>query len=531
LAIETSGKSGTVEWDDHQVGELSDGNMEEIDLVPDDNVHQLRVTASRKTLFAFKVHASPGSVPQVESFDAQGLFVITTLGGNAKLYAGKRMKKFRIEEQDVPVTPSGVDFSVGEQNTEIKVGEGSEPVTVAISRSKAPTLTVYSAETGGQVQITSNVQGAKLTVNGTPVNRGRNGWVVRRPPGAYQFELSAEGYGPEKWTMNFQHGQVLPAKRVDLAPVKSAVMASLVIVGGTPDAVVTVDSTSVGRLDRNGNLGLDNTLAEGQHTILLTKLNFEKREILVTVSAKQTEVRLTVPKLLPWPRLAFQTSTPNVEVTYKKVGDSQERQATVSDKLTLQPGSYEIKAEAPGFKFSGSQEPLKLNAGDDKIFPLQFEPIADYEFQDATQVVHDGPWTKSKDAHRIVYLKPGLLHENLIFAKPKKTLKMPFWNKKIEWRVESLDDSARVEYILDGQKIMRKLVVGEATSDQKELKADFAVVTQETSLSVHIEVDGSHVLVTNDKRAVLDDYTAPEHNFSGGRIGIRTESQFVVRKN
>jgi len=83
---------------------------------------------------------------------------------------------------------------------------------------------------------------------------------------------------------------------------------------------------------------------------------------------------------------------------------------------------------------------------------------------------------------------------------------------------------------LDGPKLVRKLVVGGETSDQKEAKVDAASATQATSLSVNIQVDGPRVRVTNDKGVVLDDYTALQHNFSGGRIGIRTESQFVARK-
>jgi hypothetical protein len=148
-------------------------------------------------------------------------------------------------------------------------------------------------------------------------------------------------------------------------------------------------------------------------------------------------------------------------------------------------------------------------------------------------------WFKSKDAHAFVQLKPGLLHETLIFTKPAKTAfwnkkiftkppKIVLGNKKIEWKIEASDGSAGVDYILDGQKMVRK-VIGESTSDIKEAKVDVTAATQATSLSVQIDVDGSHVQIRNDKGLVLDSYTAPQHNFSGGRIGIKTESQFVVR--
>jgi hypothetical protein len=63
----------------------------------------------------------------------------------------------------------------------------------------------------------------------------------------------------------------------------------------------------------------------------------------------------------------------------------------------------------------------------------------------------------------------------------------------------------------------------------KEAKVDLVAAIQRTLLSVHIQVDGSHVAISNDKGVVLDDYTAPQRNFAGSRIGIKTESQFVVR--
>ncbi len=142
-------------------------------------------------------------------------------------------------------------------------------------------------------------------------------------------------------------------------------------------------------------------------------------------------------------------------------------------------------------------------------------------------MTHEAEWTKAKDPHSFVYLKPGLLHETLIFAKPgKKTL---FWNKKIEWKIEAPGGSAFVDYVLEGQKLARKLVVGEEPSDAKEAKVDVASSNQSSSVSVHIQVDGAHVQVSNDKGAVLDDYAAPKQNFSGGKIGIKTESDFVVR--
>ena len=523
LSIQTSEKSGTVELDGKTISDLPGGNMDEYDLVLDGNRHKLSVTAQGKRLFSVELQAVAGALPEVNAFDANDLFLIASLGSSAKLYAGNLVKNVRLGDQNVAVSPSGANLSLSEQNREIKFGEGSEQGSLAIEIGNAPTLAVHSTNLDGQVQVTSNVEGATLTVDGTPVKRQRRGWQVSRPPGRYDFVLSAEGYVPQNWTMTLQRRQTF-TQNVNLkAKVKPVTLASLLIADGTPGAEVDIDGKRAGELDANGNLRLPNLLAAGQHSVALAKPYHESR--MFEISAKPPEVLLPDARLTPWPTLAFQTTVPNVTVKYQRVGDSQVHQAPASVKLRLPSGQYAVVAEAPGFQKYNTE--LKLIAGDDVSIPLKLVPIPDYEFQDAAQVIHEGPWVRAQDAHKFVYLKAGFLHENLIFSKPGKNL---FWNKKIEWVIEAAEGTARVHYILEGQKMVRKLVIGEEVSDQKEAKVDATAATQATSLSVHIQVDGSHVRVSNDKGVVLDDYTASPHNFSGSRIGIRTESQFVVRE-
>jgi serine/threonine-protein kinase len=522
LSIQTSEKTGTVELDGQKITDLSDGNMDEYDLVADGNDHKLSVSARGKRLFAVEFQAVAGSPPQVKTFVVKDMFLMTSLGGSAKLYAGDFLKDVRVGDQKLTVSPSGTDLSLSAQNHEIKFGEGDEQGSLEVDISNAPTLAVHSTQVDGQVQVRSNVEGATLTVDGTTVKRQRRGWEVRRPPGTYNFALSAEGYEPQMWKMTMRGRQTL-SKNVDLkAKVKLASMAALVIAGGTPGTEVEVDGKRIGELDANGNLQLPNVLTAGQHSILLAKLYFENHTF--EVSAKLPEVRITDAKLTAWPTLMVQTSPADAVVKYKRVGDSQVHQAGPSARLRLPSGQYDLLVEASGFQTYKTE--LRLVPGEDMSIPLKLVPIPDYEFQDAAQVIHEGPWVRSKDPHSFVYLKRGLLNENLVFTKPGRNL---FWSKKVEWVIEASEGSGHVQYVLDGSKMVRKLVIEENVSDQKEAKVDAAAVTQGTSLSVHIQVEGSHVQVSNDKGVVLDDYNSPEHNFSGGRIGIKTESQFVVR--
>jgi serine/threonine-protein kinase len=526
LSMQTPEKTGVVQLDGNKIADLTDGNMDEYLLSADGNAHQLSVTARGRQLFAIQVHVLPGNVPQVDAFDVNGMLLITTLGNAGRLYAGSQLKNVRLGDQKIEPSPSGVDFSIIGPDNQISFGEGKNQGSVPLASSNAPMLAVYSPNMGGQVEITTNVAlaNATLKVNDTPVTAGRHGWLVSKQPGDYTFELSANGYEPQTWKMTLQRGQVLPTRNVPLTPkTTQPATASLVIISGTAEASVSIDGALFGRLDINGNLQTSKGLSEGPHTLILSKTNYESRTFPIAVKAP--EYRLTDAKLTPWPRLIFQTSLAGVKIDYKRAGDSQEIEVTASDKPIVRPGQYELKAHADGFEdFRDSS--VTVSSGEDKIVVLTFQKIQDYLFQDPKQITHSGEeWVKANDSHKWVYLKPGNLHVTLIFRKPSG--RILFFHKKPEWVVEDAGTATSVQYVLDSQKLVRKLVPGDQ-SDQKEVKVD--ATADPLSLSVHIQADGSHLTVSNDKGVVLDDYTVPG-NFSAARLGIKSESEFVVRKN
>jgi hypothetical protein len=88
-----------------------------------------------------------------------------------------------------------------------------------------------------------------------------------------------------------------------------------------------------------------------------------------------------------------------------------------------------------------------------------------------------------------------------------------------------------LHYELDGQKLTRKLLTGSQTADEKEVRGETASSAQAAVLSVHIRIDGARARVSNDRGVVLDDYTVPFKDLSNGRIGIKTDSQFIVRSD
>jgi len=317
------------------------------------------------------------------------------------------------------------------------------------------------------------------------------------------------------------------------AKVAAPTMAGLNVTGGTPGAEVAMDGNKIGELDSAGNLNLPNVVPVGKHTVAFSKPGLEPLafEIAVSPSAPGkalVDAQISKPVLSSaMGTLAFEAKVRGVTVKFRRAGDPQFHDANVSDKFPVQLGDYEIVAEAPGYQ----RFTTNVNVGKENVtVALNFTSVPDYEFEDPKQIAHEGPWIKSTAQGKFINLRPGRLNQNLVFTRPHKTL---FWDKKVEWTVENSAHSARVQYSLEGQsgKLVRKVVVGQDASNQKEARVNAQPKGETDSLSVHIRVDAGQIRILNDKGDVLDDFTAPGQDFSSGRIAVRTDSLFVVRSD
>jgi hypothetical protein len=437
-------------------------------------------------------------------------------------------------DQGVVITPGGAAITLTEQNHDVTFGEGENQGSVSVDVSNTPLLMVQSLNGQGRVFITTNAEKAVLSVDGSPLPQQGRGWTVTKAPGRHKFTLSAEGFDPQSWSMNIGHGVVnknitLRAKAVAAAPMAAA----LNIVGGTPGAEVILDGNKVGELDSSGNLSLPNAATAGKHTVALTKPGFETRQFESTVNSTGpgkplSDIQITnKPLSSSMATLGFSSSVRGATVKFRHVGDSTFKDVAFSDRIQLPPGQYEIVAEASGYQRFTTTISI---AKEDITVPLNLTAAPDYEFEDAKQVSHEGPWLKTKTPGKFINLKPGRLNQNLVFTRPGKTL---FWDKKVEWMVENPTHNARVQYSLEGQsgKLIRRFIVGQDVSNQKEAKVDAQSPGQKDSLSLHIRVDGAQVRIVNDKGAVLDEFSAPGQDFSNGRVAVRSDSLFLVRSD
>jgi hypothetical protein len=154
--------------------------------------------------------------------------------------------------------------------------------------------------------------------------------------------------------------------------------------------------------------------------------------------------------------------------------------------------------------------------------PLRRPP--NYEFQDPSQIAKDGDWLKAKNPKSFVNLRPGIARINLIFARPGRTL---FKDKKVEWMIELPQRHATVHYALEGPRLTRKVTIPDKPSTTDQFVFDSLASGQ--AVSLHLRIDGSRFVITNDKTQALDEFTVAGYDFSSGRISVRTDSQFLVR--
>jgi len=424
-----------------------------------------------------------------------------------------------------------VQLALSDQDHELHFGSNNDQGSFSIDVSNEPTLSLQSLNAEGQIQITSNVEKAVLTVDGSKVPRGKHGWTVRKAQGAHNFVLAAEGYETQSWTLGMQRRQTLH-KNVDLvAKVTTPLRAGIEVTGGTPGAAVLLDGAKIGELDSSGNLRTSNVVSLGSHAIVVSKPGYESQEFDGSVSATApgkplADIRVLKPILTAsMGTVSFHVNVKEFTVKYRRVGEAEFQEANSTDKISLPLGSYEMVADSPGrpratATVNVTREPTSVS--------LSFASRPGEDFEDANQLDHQGDWFKTKAQGKTIYLKPGVLSAVLIFFRQEKTL---LWDKKVEWFVEEPTHKVRVQYTLESQsqKLTRKLVMGDEMADQKEAKVDAVSAGQQTSLSVHLRVEGAKVRVVNDKGVVLDEYTASGQDFSKGRIGIRANSLFIVR--
>jgi hypothetical protein len=529
IRIRTAQSEGKVYVDGQEVGEIVDGEMPDYKLAVDGVVHTLAAKTRRKKLFQFKFLPALGAPIQVKQIPAKDLIVVSSLGPQGTAYSGTTLKHASLDTVGLgDIDSKGLQLpALTDQTHELDLPQGTTKTKLTIGTENAPVLWVLfkSGIVGvdAHLLLSTNVNNAKLTVDGESVKPGPHGWKISKPPGTYKLSMKADGYAAQTWTEKLAPGQSL-TKKISLNP--AGAMGSLALRQGTPQAEVLLGDRKLGELDSQGDATFSK-IPLGQHVLLLQKKGFESLTVEVSLSeATPTQnlsgSQIALPEL---GSVVFKAVPENAKVSYRRIDESTAHQFTAAEALQVKGGHYQAVAEADGYE----QLKQEFTVAPGQLTRVDLTLRASFGmanvFANSEQLELVNGWSRAKDKSAVIFLKPDVINVNLVFQKPG------VFGRKIEWFIQSASENEMIAYELKGQKLTRKMIVkGKPATDLDEIESP-NVTTRKDVYSVHIHVQDEHVKISTDHGNVLDDYPFAGHDFSHGRLGIKTELFFIVRSN
>lgn len=528
ISVATVESSGFVEIDGARAGDLTDGSIDGLDTTADGNNHTIVVITGGRQLAKVEFQARPGQRPAVSSINTQGsgkgAIVVSSLNSGVTVYGGEQLKSPQIDGAPVKLRNSGLDVAPTSDEHELTYDDGGEPVTLALGGSDWPSLSIRFLGAGAELVITSNVDTATLTANGAVVKPHRHSWRIDQP-GTYDFVLSADQYEPQTWTATLKPKEALRQERRLEQKVIQPSLSSLVITGGTPGAKVEVDSKPVGEVSADGTFQLATALPEGSHQVRFQKEGLCGDQAITVVASPPADAHVDGVKLDPCASITLQPTTPPASVKVFRSGDPNARWISLTPgiKTFLAAGIYQVAVEQPPRSYSTG---VRLEAGRNLDFaPIDEPPNPHCALQNPDGAVVQGDWMKAKNPGGALYLSPGCVNVNLVFAKLKASL---LGRKHVEWEIETPTGDAYILWDFDGEKLSRKGVAQDQTFDQRDANVQ-NLMKGSNSYDIRIRVDGKHVRISNGNGATLDDYTPDNpalHDLAGGRVSIKTPGEF-----
>ena len=530
LRVQTAAQEGNVLLDGRKIADLVDGSLPDFELVPDGSIHKLSVISGSGELFSVDFDTPIAGKPAVKPVNGKGVLVISNLGPSAVVYSGNPLTQVSFGGQSLPdIGGDGAQLPpMNEQSHEISFVAGRETRAILIDLSNAPMLlaSLQANASKGHLYLSSSAESAELQVNGKPAKRHGKIWDITGPPGDYALVMSAGGYQAKSWTEKLEQGRT-SSKKIQLQPASFA-GATLVFHDGTPGAEVVVAGKKIGELDGQGAARFQAALPAGQNSIELRKDGFESaafsREI--TVENSIVEINPGAARLKEFGTLQLKVSPKEAKVHYRHLPDDSDSHPVSGNSVRLKAGQYQVEAEAHGYQAQKKQ--VLINSALTSSLDLTLirgteEPSSIYAQPDAVE--HVNGWDRSSKGKDIAIVK-GIMNTRLVFQKP---MQGAFRRKKLRFWIQSASGNEKVLYEVDDQKLLRRLMVNDKSSDHKEINAQPAQGT--TSYVFRIRVQGDHITVSSDGGTVLDEYSANGYDLEHGTMMLKTDDYFIVEKN
>ncbi len=529
ITVTTGANSGYLQVDGDKVADLVDGSIDGVDLPANGERHTLALVVNGQSITSLEFESKPGQRPALSAIkNPAGLdkmIVVSSLGQTATVYGEEQLKDASIDGKQVKLSKSGIDVSLSPaRQSELTYRYDGETGTMTLEATDRPSLFLRSVKASAELMITANVDKAGLTANGSAVRRSTRGWRISTP-GTYTFVLTADNYKAQSWTATLKPRETRREDHLLVPNATQPPMATLMISGGTPGALVDLDAASVGELDENGSARFASILSGGRHNIQFHKEGFCSTREAEVIASPPAELQVDGMKLDECGSITLRLGAESATVRAfpTEVAGAKWVELPPGKRTYLSAGAYQLAIESDSGKSYSTT--VKLEAGHNVDFSPQFTPLQRCQLANRSEVTGSGDWFKPRNGANFVYLSAACSDVNLLFERPKGHF---LGKRSVELEIEVAGGLGRVVWELDGDRISRKSIAQHAL-DQHESKIRGLMAGNSDHYAVHVHLEGQSVLITNGNGAVLDQYVPNDpalHDLTGARLGIRTSAPF-----
>ncbi len=364
LYISSNRPRGTIQIDDEQVGELSDGQFELPELPAGEHVIRVHDGATDARL---RISVDPAQAPQVLEVSAVNARVTaaSSVGRDVRLYADREGLPVAIDGNAVEgqAGPGGLHLDdVGEGWHDVLLGPDDSAASLAFEAGMQPSLSaVISADLPtGVLYVVAGEDGATVVLNGKPYTRRktyRGRLRIDPMPGELRVRVEKPGFQPsDEKTVTIRKGRT---SRVEFTMAPQPKMAGLRLVGGVPGATVWMGGKQVGTVGSNGTIELAG-LDPGTASVELRREGYRSKTIGAALKAGETaEVEASMARANGTLMIALAPPGVAAKITLRPQGGAPREVQPGS--LSLSPGSYVVEAAAEGYE--PARQNVEIQAG------------------------------------------------------------------------------------------------------------------------------------------------------------------------
>lgn len=262
--------------------------------------------------------------------------LVAQAGGILKVYSNVKGARVFLNEQEIGKTPTIRLLPPGRYRVTLTL-QGYETHTedIRILANRAVTINAQLAKVVGSIEVSANVDGAEVYLDGARAGATPNVRLKDLPAGTYQIEVRKPGFSPYTGRIAVKPNVRLVLK-VELTP-NAAVLR---LTSSPQGATVFVDGEEAGKTP----LTLDN-LAAGRHALRFTKSGRASHYRAFQVSVgEELDIHAKLTGLSGGIRVKTKESGADVYLEGNLLGQT----PLVLDD-GIQPGQYSLRVSRPGF--------------------------------------------------------------------------------------------------------------------------------------------------------------------------------------